>query len=69
MPEWEYSKIDLNDLPQKTHEIDLLNVAGGQGWELVLVTSNNIAYLRRALGEEAQARSKRRKTAGSSTDT
>ena len=35
--EWEYRKIDLN----------LLNAAGAEGWELVGITSNNFAYLKR----------------------
>jgi hypothetical protein len=43
MPQWEYIKIDLNDLPSKASEIDLLNDAGKHAWELVLITSNNIA--------------------------
>jgi hypothetical protein len=47
MPEWEYTKIDLNDLPPKASEIDVLNDAGKDGWELVLITSNNIAFLKR----------------------
>ena len=47
MSEWEYMKIDLNDLPRRTEGIDLLNDAGKDGWELVALTSNNIAYLKR----------------------
>jgi hypothetical protein len=31
MHEWEYCTIDLNDLPRKTAEIDLLNDAGADG--------------------------------------
>jgi hypothetical protein len=49
MPEWEYMKIDLNDLPRRTEGIDLLNDAGKDGWELVALTSNNIAYLKRKI--------------------
>ena len=49
MPEWEYTKIDLNDLPSKASVIDVLNDAGKDGWELVLITSNNIAYLKRQI--------------------
>jgi hypothetical protein len=49
MPEWEYTKIDLNDLPGKAFEIDVLNGAGKDGWELVLITSNNIAFLKRQI--------------------
>jgi hypothetical protein len=49
MPEWEYITLDLSDLPRRTTVLDLLNDAGKQGWELVFITSNNIAYLKRQL--------------------
>ena len=42
MPQWEYCEI-----PRKTKEIDLLNDASTNGWELVLITVNNVAYLKR----------------------
>jgi hypothetical protein len=47
MSEWEYIKIDLSDLPRNADGIDLLNDAGKVGWELVTLTRNNIAYLKR----------------------
>ena len=47
MPEWEYQKIDLNELPRKTSDIDVLREAGGDGWELVSILPNNVAYLKR----------------------
>ena len=34
MPRWEYCEIHLSDLPRKTKEIDLLNDASTNGWEL-----------------------------------
>ena len=49
MPEWEYSLISLNDLPFKPGVIHVLNDAGKDGWELVAITSNNIAYLKREI--------------------
>jgi hypothetical protein len=49
MPQFEYRAIDLGDLPPRTDEVMLLNAAGADGWELVAVTSNNIAYLRRQI--------------------
>ena len=49
MPEWEYLKIDLNDLPRNTESIDLLNNAGKNGWELVTLTINNLAFLKRPI--------------------
>ncbi len=58
MPQWEYTKIDLNQTSGKTDDIDLLNTAGGDGWELVGITTNNIAYLKRQIEdvEPAQRR-------------
>jgi len=50
MHEWGYSKLDLNELPRKTNEIDLLNNAGAAGWEVVTITANEIAYLKRQVG-------------------
>jgi hypothetical protein len=47
MPVWEYRQIDLNDLPPKTVEADVLNELGKQGWELVGILDNHIAYLKR----------------------
>jgi H-NS histone family protein len=57
--EWEYRKIDLSQLPRKTDDIDLLCDAGEEGWELVAILANNVAYLKRQPGEsvpEAAAR-------------
>lgn len=53
MSEWEYRKIDLNQHRPQGDELDLLNAAGAEGWELVGITSNNIAYLKRELEETA----------------
>jgi hypothetical protein len=47
MTEWEYMSIDLNNLPFRTQSLDLLNDAGQDGWELVGITSNGLAYLKR----------------------
>ena len=49
MGTWEYRKIALNDLPRKTADIDVLNDAGDEAWELVAILPNNIAYLKRRL--------------------
>jgi DNA-binding protein H-NS len=54
MPEWEYRKIDLNDLPRKSDEIDMLRDAGQQGWELVAISANKIAYFKRRLDEVSE---------------
>jgi len=49
MPAWEYISINLSDLPLETDDIDVLNDAGKIGWELVAITSNNIAFLKRPI--------------------
>ena len=51
MSQWEYLRLDLNDAPERGTEIDVLNRAGGEGWELVGITSTNIAYLKRPIDE------------------
>ncbi len=51
MSEWEYRKIDLNQLPRKADDIDLLCDAGEEGWELVTILANNVAYLKRQVGD------------------
>ena len=40
--EWEYRKIDLNQQRPRSDELEMLNAAGADGWELVAITSNNI---------------------------
>jgi hypothetical protein len=55
MLQWEYTKINLNDSPRKTEDIDLLNDAGEKGWELIAISPNNMAYLKRAIEEPAPA--------------
>ena len=53
MPEWKYRKIDLNLYRPQGDELDLLNAAGAEGWELIGITSNNMAYLKREVEEAA----------------
>ena len=43
---WEYKKIALNETSRKCDEIDLLCDAGEDGWELVAVLANGVAYLK-----------------------
>jgi DNA-binding protein H-NS len=52
--EWEYRKIDLSQHRPRGDELDLLNAAGEEGWELVSITNNNIAYLKRPIEELAE---------------
>jgi H-NS histone family len=46
--EWEYQKIYLNGHGRRGDDIELLCNAGAAGWELVAVTPNCVAYLKRA---------------------
>jgi hypothetical protein len=57
MAAWEYRKIDLGDLPREAHDLDLLAKAGDDGWELIVITINNMAYLKRPISKQ---RSKQR---------
>ena len=57
MQQWEYIKIDLNSASAKRDDIDILTSVGNEGWELVAITVNNMAYLKRAV---ASAKSKAR---------
>ena len=59
MATWEYRTIDLNDVPARRGEIDVLNGAGRDGWMLVLITANRIAYLKREGREPASSRQRR----------
>jgi hypothetical protein len=55
MPQWDYRKFDLNDLPRRKEDIDLLIAAGEEGWELIAITPNNFAYLKRRFKHLAPA--------------
>ena len=46
--DWEYRKIYLNGHDRRGDDIELLCDAGEAGWELVTVTPNCVAYLKRA---------------------
>jgi H-NS histone C-terminal domain len=53
MKRWEYHKIDLNQLPRKGDVLDLLDEAGEQGWELVVILPNNLAHFKRVAEQRA----------------
>jgi hypothetical protein len=55
MPQWEYSKTDLNNVSAKSSDLDALDDAGKDGWELVTITANNVAYFKRALEDPTAA--------------
>ena len=46
MNKWEYTELDLNQVPKRMASIDLLNEAGIQGWELINITVTNRAILK-----------------------
>ena len=62
MQQWQYCTIRINDLPRRTEEIDLLNDAGDEGWELVSITTNGVAYLKRQINGEVATATKTRST-------
>lgn len=53
MSGWQYLLLDLNELPVGAAEIDALNQAGKNGWELVAVTSRKMAYFKRRTPQSA----------------
>jgi hypothetical protein len=55
MPQWEYRRLDLNDAPRRSDDIEILNRAGSEGWELVSVTNNGVAYVKRQIPDSAKA--------------
>lgn len=68
MPRWEYRKIDLNDVPRRNDDVDLLTDAGEQGWELVTIATNSVAYFKRQIAEPPPARPAGRKSAAAGGD-
>lgn len=57
MAAWEYRKLDLNDVPHRRDQIDLMREAGEEGWQLIVLTDNLIAYFKRELdGDQAMMR-------------
>ena len=60
MKQWEYRKIALSEVSRRRDEIDLLCDAGEEGWELVTILPNNIAYLKREVVTSASDAEERR---------
>jgi hypothetical protein len=65
MPQWQYRTIYLNDVPRGSDEIEVLNDAGGEGWELVGITANKIAYMKRQIVAPTQGSPRRKATTDS----
>jgi hypothetical protein len=61
MPQWEYLRLDLSDTPRRGEEVDVLNNAGREGWELVTITNNGIAILKREIALTQPKKTGRRK--------
>jgi hypothetical protein len=55
MQQWEYQKLDLNNVPRKSDDVDLLNDAGKNGWVLVDITPHKIAYMKREVPPPTKA--------------
>jgi hypothetical protein len=68
MSRWEYRKLDLNGPLRREEDIDLLNTVGEQGWELVGVAINGLAYLKRVVAEPPQTLASGRRAASSRTN-
>ena len=51
MPQWEHLTVDLNNVPPKANDIDLLDDLGQERWEHVIITPNKMAYLKRRTEE------------------
>jgi hypothetical protein len=58
MPAFEYEKINLDYIPRSGDDIDLLDELGEDDWELIAITPNNIAYLKRQVGYAKEPRTK-----------
>jgi hypothetical protein len=54
MRQREYRKLNLNEVRRRTDDIDALREAGTEGWELVSISVNSIAYLKREIATAKQ---------------
>ena len=51
MPQWEHLVVDLNTISAKSSDVALLDQLGQERWELVSITSNKMAYMKRKVDE------------------
>ena len=56
MTQWEYSKIDLSRITPDRTTSSCSTDAGQDGWELLAIAPNNIAYLKRSVQVAAAQR-------------
>jgi hypothetical protein len=61
-PHWEYRKIILGEF-LGNREVDALNDAGKEGWELVGISANSVAYLKRQVPTKSAMSLKRKAVA------
>jgi len=52
---WTYRKIALNQHHRRGDDVELLCDAGEEGWELVSILPNNVAYLKRKIEDDPAA--------------
>ena len=57
---WEYRTINIFDLARGERELEILNAAGAEGWELIMIAVNGIATLKRPVVEDKPAPARRR---------
>ena len=57
----------LCDVPAKILAVDVLNNAGEEGWELIAITTNHVAYLKRQIARP-RARARSSPTSGAPPD-
>jgi hypothetical protein len=65
MSQWEYRTIYLSEVPRRTLATDLLNELGRDGWELVCIVPNGVAYLKREIAPSSSRRRVRGETRAS----
>jgi hypothetical protein len=55
-PAWEYRRINLTASNHGTDDISVLNAAGEEGWEIVHISEENVAYLKRPIEQPFTAK-------------
>src|SRR5262249_8166639 len=58
---WECRKILFNEHHRRENDLDLLRDARERGWELVTITPNNVAYLKREVPRDRRGTRQTRK--------
>ena len=53
MSQWEHLIVDLNTVSAKSSDVELLDALGQERWELITITPNKMAYLKRRTQEPA----------------